>query len=238
MKKPLIMIASLLFIGAAQAQINFDQVTHRGTGCPTGTVSTAVSPDGSTLSILFDEFRVEVPQFDQNNDNGELRHPRAQRNNPLLSHKNCNLSFTAHLPPGTTAESLEVSVQARGATMLEAGVQGYFASILVGYEGLASSRGRPTVLVTKNWRNPRMANGVDEDWTATPKAVVPLHSACAGAQGRSIRFDLKNHINAEIVSGDVSRSGLISVDSADVSGMLKFTLRTRRCGGNLPPRRI
>lgn len=213
-----LLFATTLFIlsDIALAQVNFNNVTYSGSGCPQGTVSTAVSPDGSSLSILFDEFRAEVPQ----QSNG----------NPFIDQKNCALSFTASLPPGTQADSLEISMQARGATILDQGAEGYFASILVGYNGLARSRGAPTMIATKQWRNRRRATSVDENWVETPKPVVMIQSACSGAQGKDIRFDLKNHVTAEITDGNLSKQGMITVDSNDITGFLKFTLRTRPCG--------
>lgn len=212
--KSLLLSSLLVFSFNALSQINFNNVTYSGTGCPQGTVGTAVSPDGSSLSILFDEFRVEVPRY--------------QNKTPTNDQKNCALSFTATLPPGMMAEKLEVTMQARGATILDQGVEGFFSSILVGYNGIARSKGSPTLIAVKQWRN-RRTTSVDESWTETPKPVVHLQSACSGAQGKDIRFDLKNHILAETPSGDVNKHGMITVDSNDVSGFLKFTLRTRPC---------
>jgi hypothetical protein len=235
--KTFLFLGSLVFFTtAAKAQVSFNNVTYSGTGCPQGTVSTAISPDGSSLSILFDEFRAEVPQYDGNNDNSELpRGPRARsRNTPTVSHKNCALSFSATLPPGTKADTLEINMQARGATMFDQGIEGYFASILVGYNGLARSRGNPTIVARKAFRT-RMGP-LDESWTESPRATVALQSGCSGSQGRDIRFDLKNHINVETTDGDVNKHGIITVDSNDLNGLLKFTLRTRPCaGGTMAP---
>lgn len=230
--KEFLIIASLAFASFVQAQnVTFREVTYSGTGCPQGTVSTAISPDGSALSIIFDEFRAEVPQYDGNNDNEATtnRGRRNNRNTTTLSHRKCALSFTADLPPGTKADSLEISLEARGATILDPGVEGTFSSILVGYQGIANSRGNPTVIINKHWR-PR-PTATDDNWTAAPKPLVNLNSGCSGANGKSIRFDLKNHVQAEITDGNLSRSGILSVDSNDVTGLLKFTVRTRPCGG-------
>lgn len=230
--KSFLLISTLAFFAtAANAQVVFNNLTHSGTGCPQGTVSSVVSPDGSSMSIIFDEFRAEVPQYDGNNDNGDLpRGPRARtRNTSTVQHKNCALSFTATLPPGMKVDSLEINMQARGATMFDEGIEGYFASILVGYNGLARSRGNPTIVARRSFRT--RTGPLDETWIESPRAIVPLHSGCSGSQGRDIRFDLKNHINAEITDGNTSRRGLITVDSNDISGLLKFTLRTTRCGG-------
>lgn len=221
MKTLLTLFPLLAFAQLASAQINFNNVTYSGNGCPQGTVSTAVSPDGASLSILFDEFRAEVPQYVSGPATRDL--------------KSCALSFTASLPKGMKADSLEITMQARGATILDEGVEGYFTSALVGYNGVARSRGNPTVILTKQWRKRRTAT-VDESWTESPKPLVQIQSACAGSQGRDIRFDLKNHVLAEITSGDVRRQGMITVDSSDLKGLLKFTLHTSPCSGSrMPP---
>lgn len=227
--KTMLALIAFITMNSSFGQINFDQVVYRGMGCPQGTVSTAVSPDGSTLSILFDEFRAEVPQYDGNNDNDSLPPGRGRnRQSATLNHKNCSLSFTANLAPGTKAESLEVSMQARGAVVFDQGLEGVFASILVGYNGLAQSRGRPTMIAQKHWRS--LSGPLDEEYLTSPVVMVNLNSGCASQQGRAIRFDLKNHIQVEIPSGDTSKSGVITMDSVDMKGMLRFTLRTRACG--------
>lgn len=232
--KSFLILSTLVFASYVQAQnVSFRGVTYAGTGCPQGTVSTAISPDGSSLSVIFDEFRAEVPQYDGNNDNDGTtsRGRRNDRNTTTLAHRKCALSFIADLPPGTKADSLEISLEARGATMLDPGVEGSFASILVGYQGIANSRGNPTVIINKHWRSRPVAQ--DDNWVATPKPIVNLNSGCSGANGKSIRFDLKNHVQAEITDGNLSRHGILSVDSNDVTGLLKFTVRTRPCGGRM-----
>ncbi len=230
--KEFLVLASMVYASVvlAQTQVSFREITYSGSGCPQGTVSTAISPDGSSLSVLFDEFRAEVPQYDGINDNDG--HPgrgrQNNRNTTTLAHKKCALSFVADLPPGTKADSLEINLEARGATILDPGVEGSFASILVGYQGIANSRGKPTVIINKHWRSRPAPQ--DDNWTGVAKPMVNLNSGCSGANGKSIRFDLKNHITAEITDGNVSRRGMLTVDSNDVSGLLKFTVRTRPCG--------
>lgn len=230
MKNTLFSFLLLLSVPTLYAQVVFDQVNAYGTGCPAGTVTTTTSPDGLSLSVLFDEFRVEVPEFtppEQPRSPG--RFPRAPRTRPGRAMRDCQLRFTANIPLGSKVERVEISLQARGATMLDPNVQASFTSILVGYNGMSQSRGRPVPVIQKFWQaNPA---GVSDDWTAAPVALVPLHSGCASHAGRAITFDMKNHIEAEIINGDTSKRGLITVDSTDMTGMLKFTLRLRPCGG-------
>lgn len=223
MKKTLFTSLFLFSIGMAAAQVSFNEVTYRGSGCPRGSVSSAVSPDGSTISILFDELRAEVP------DSQNRRPPGRGRAQILSTVKNCSLSFTANLPIGTTADNVEVSLQARGSTLMDAGVKGYFNSFIVGIGGMVRSRNNAIQVIQKNWN--AFPYEIQDDWTEMPQSVVPLYAGCANSQSRSIRFDMVNQLQAEIPSGDTSKYGLITVDSADATGMLKFTLRTRPCSG-------
>lgn len=206
------LLTSLFFSFSAMAQINYNNLTYNGAGCPQGTVSFVTSPDGASLSVLFDEFRAEVPT------------PEDQ----AISHKNCNLSFVASIPAGMRADALEIALDARGATMLDQGVEGNFVAVLVGYSGLARSRGNPTVIAAKKWRGNK---AIDESWIESPKKLVPLTSGCSGAQGKDIKIDIKNHVTAEITGRDLRKMGMISVDSNDVNGLLKLTLKTSPCGG-------
>lgn len=62
--------------------IRLGDVQYGGTGCPGGTASVALSPDGSSLSILFDSYTVEA----------------AGRR--TIDRKNCNIAIPIHVPQG------------------------------------------------------------------------------------------------------------------------------------------
>lgn len=220
----------VLFLASAQAQVVFHEPTYLGAGCPQGTVSTIASPDGTSLSVLFDEFRISLPE------DGGVAAPgpipgrgRAPRRRAGSSMKDCSLRFSADLPVGVRVEAVEISLQARGSTILDPGIQASFASMLVGYNGLAQMRGRVIPIIQKEWNS--AYSPIQDDWTASPSAVVPLNSGCARHGGRSINLDMKNYLTANIVSGDFQQQGLITVDSADMTGLLKISLRLKPCGG-------
>jgi hypothetical protein len=231
MKKLLLTLAPLLFVTTVQAQGLFNQIQTYGTGCPDGTVSTSISPDGQSMSVLFDEFRVEVPEYNPPSipPSPGSSFPRAPRTRPTRAMRDCQLRFSATLPVGMSVESVEFSIQARGATILDPGITADFTSILVGYTGLAQARGRLQPIIQKQWIAGR--SPVSDDWTASPSMIVPINSGCAGASGRSITFDLKNHLGAEITTGDLTKTGLVTVDSSDAKGILRVSLRTRSCRG-------
>jgi hypothetical protein len=223
----------LSFSALAQSNISFEQITTIGTGCPEGTVTSIVSPDGRSLSLLFDEFRVEVPNYEnQTPAPTPGRGPNYRPPRPTASifeaHKTCNIAFTTTLPAGMKATAIEISLQARGNTMMDMGLQGYFSTILVGHRGLANSTGPMARVVEKKmWTTSRAAIG--EDWVTDTKAVISLSSNCATSTNRAIKFELKNHLEARILRNDVTKSGIITVDSNDAHGMLTFSLATAPC---------
>lgn len=230
-----ILIATLLlFISNAHAQIRFGGLTHKGSGCPQGTVGISPSPDNSSVSILFDQFQVQVPQYDQNNDNDTGR--RRGRGDATLDHKACALSFTADIPEGQMVEGIQISIFNRGAAILDQGVNGSLSTVFVGYQGMGrGAGGRPTVLERKIWVTRR--SDVNEDWLSEPVMNVPIQSGCAARGSQTLRFDLKNHLEVEITNADLTKSGLVTMDSTDVNGSLKISLITRPCGGRVTPPR-
>ena len=62
--KSILAAAAVLFsAGLAMAQnpgISLGYPGYGGTGCPQGTASATLSPDGTALSVLFDQFVVEA----------------------------------------------------------------------------------------------------------------------------------------------------------------------------------
>jgi hypothetical protein len=81
---PALLAASTLMTAANPAVANSVQIqgaSYGGSGCPAGSASVSVSPDGQELSILFDQFIT-------------------LGNNPMQSRKSCNLSIPIRVPQG------------------------------------------------------------------------------------------------------------------------------------------
>lgn len=233
---------SLIFIAlissqVVKAQMSFEDFRHSGTGCPQGTVGFSVSPDGASASILLDEFMAQVPQYDGVNDNGNVSSGRLRRTSkdPRIQHKACNLGFSVSIPEGQMVEALEVSIYNRGSTILDAGTRASLSTIFVGHQGLRNTMGgaKPsaTVLERKIWGAIRDRNHVDvfDDWTSEPTHTIPVQSACANNRERSVRFELKNHLEVEIMNNNLETTGMIVMDSSDINGSLKFRVITRPC---------
>ena len=91
------LLLSSMLIGTSYAQISLNDVHlgkpgHAGSGCPIGTVSTTLSPDKKSLSILFDDYMVEA---------GPSTRKRMAR-------KNCQLAVPVHVPNGLSVSLIGV----------------------------------------------------------------------------------------------------------------------------------
>ena len=222
----------LSFSAVAQSNITFDQIMTNGTGCPGGSVTSIVSPDGTSMSLLFDEFRVEVPNYETptttpTTGRGPNYKPPGANASIFEHQKTCNITFNTTLPVGQMATAISISLQARGNTMIDPGIQAYFSTILVGHRGLANSVGPQVKVVEKKMWMAR--SSISEDWTTNTNATVPLKSTCSSSTNKTIKFELKNHLEAKILSNVTTKTGIVTVDSNDARGMLIFTLSTAPC---------
>lgn len=85
------LLASSLSTFAADT-IELGYPAYGGNGCPSGTASAVVSPDGKSLSIIFDQFVTEAGQ-------GSGR---------TLDRKSCNIAVPVHVPNGFSISILAV----------------------------------------------------------------------------------------------------------------------------------
>jgi hypothetical protein len=85
-------IASSFFNAQAQDTIELGYPAYGGNGCPAGTASATLSPDGSSLSIIFDEFITEAG-------------PAAGK---TINRKSCNIAVPVHVPNGYSISVLAV----------------------------------------------------------------------------------------------------------------------------------
>ncbi|MCM2281797.1 MAG: DUF4360 domain-containing protein [Bdellovibrionaceae bacterium] len=93
----------------AQAQANYQLGTPvlRGPGCPSGSASAVISPDGSAISILFDRFTIQ-------------RAPGTYRPEKLKTH--CAFNIPLKVAPGFILKA--TSVDYRGFTSLQYDARG------------------------------------------------------------------------------------------------------------------
>jgi len=96
MKNMLVAAAVALGAGLATAahaeDISLGQPGYGGTGCPSGTVSTTLSPDAKSLSLLFDAYSVEA-----GGDTGKR-----------FDRKSCNVAIPVHVPQGLSVSVIAI----------------------------------------------------------------------------------------------------------------------------------
>ncbi len=122
MKKLLSTLLLLSSLSTFADTISLGQPAFGGTGCPQGTVGAAVSPDGKSLSILFDEFMVEA------------------QGKTTVARKNCNIAIPIHIPNGYSVSV--VSIDYRGYVSLPKGASARFTAeyFFAGLQGPAYAR--------------------------------------------------------------------------------------------------
>lgn len=94
--KSTILLCSALMLGAPvfaqDVDISLGEPGYGGTGCPDGTVSVTLSPDHKSLSLLFDQYQVEV--------GGET--------GKSFDRKSCNIAIPVFVPQGFTVSILKI----------------------------------------------------------------------------------------------------------------------------------
>ena len=231
MRKTTLMILALTALASrpSKAQMRLVNETHRGNGCPVNSVAFATSPDGQAVSVLYQNFSVQLPDPNQ----GQIPGSTVRRRfDPFRLNRGCNLSFDIELSAGVAVESLEVSIFNRGAAIMDAGVRGSVSTTFLGY----SSFGGRVAPQSVTLQNKAWSGAVNDDWISNPVVTVPIRSACASASARTMRFDMLSAIDAQIVSGNPRAQALITMDSSDVNGSMKIRVITRPCGGRSAPR--
>ena len=107
-------LAGLIAMGALTAthtyadDISLGQPGYGGNGCPQGSVNTTISPDGKTVSILFDQFSLKA---------GGL-------SGRSMDRKSCNVSIPVHVPQGMSVSVFKVDY--RGFNSLPQGASSQF----------------------------------------------------------------------------------------------------------------
>jgi hypothetical protein len=123
--------ASLLVVSltAVADEISLGQPGYGGNGCPNGSASATLSPDGKSLSIIFDQFITEAG-------------PASGR---TLDRKSCNIAIPVHVPNGYSMSV--ISADYRGFVSLPQGATAriqaeYFFAGMMGPRFAQDFRGR------------------------------------------------------------------------------------------------
>ena len=94
MKTASMAILVLLSATSALAQdgVTLGNPAYGGTGCPAGSASTTLSPDASSLSVLYDSFVAEA----------------GGTTGRTITRKNCSLAIPVHVPSGFSVSLIHV----------------------------------------------------------------------------------------------------------------------------------
>ena len=97
------------FVSVAHADdISLGEPGYGGTGCPGGSVSTTLSPDAKSLSLLFDAYSAQA-----GGDTGKA-----------FDRKSCNIAIPVHVPQGLSISVLAIDY--RGYNNVPAGAKSEF----------------------------------------------------------------------------------------------------------------
>lgn len=199
--KVLGLTVGLMISSAALAQgIQIGQPQTGGNGCPQGTVSATVDPSGQAVSFLFDQYIAEA---------GAMTGKRLDR-------KSCNIAIPIHVPNGYSVALLKVDY--RGYNLVPVGGQNKL-DVEYFWAGQRGPR------VSKTFRAPSYNRPLDDNFTITDQLIATtiVWSGC----GESVNFRINSSMTA-MSNGRMDQTMAI-LDSADVSGELKYHFQFRRC---------
>ncbi len=143
MKKSVVLLAAVLSTNAfAQDGVSLGEPGYSGTGCPPGSASAVLSPDATSLSVLFSEYVAEAGGTTRNR----------------LGRKNCSIAIPVNVPQGFSVTIL--SIDYRGYNFIPAGG----SSTLQAEYFFAGARGP---VVRRNFVGP-----VDSNYTFTNNLIA------------------------------------------------------------------
>lgn len=150
--RPTVLLTSLLIsaISSAQSTIELGQPSYGGNGCPQESASVSISPDGTALSILFDQYIVEA----------------GGTTGKTIDRKSCNVSIPVQIPQGYSISVF--SVDYRGFNAIPSGGRSQF-NVEYFFAGQRGPR------YTHNFRGPQ-----SQDYTVSNGVVASalVWSAC------------------------------------------------------------
>lgn len=181
--------------------------SYSGTGCPQGSVSATLSPNGTSLSLLFDAYVTEA-----GGTTGQLR-----------TAKNCQINIPFTVPPGYAVQVVKMDY--RGFVSVPNGARSTFGAgfrfLEINGRGTNSRR----VLRASVLTGPRQENFVLSSIVRGPE-----FSPC----GRSFVLAAESMLNVQ--SNRAGESAVSTIDSLDATQTpMIYSLRWKRCGGHQGP---
>lgn len=213
--------------------LNFSKVEATGKGCPVGTTDIITSPDGKTISLLFNEMIVELPQFNGENDNhlDIDGRGRASRFNQNLAQKVCNILIEADVPSGHKVDSVDVKIDFRGSTFMDKETSAFFHSQLVNLTGPGRQKVKKRDFIARRIWN---EGPLEKDWTISSSRKIKVNGNCSKRGDTKSRFNLRNVVRAMILPKgvDFGSQVYIGLDTADLIGKLDLKVNHSSCRGH------
>jgi hypothetical protein len=177
--------------------------SYAGTGCPQGSASATLSPDGKTLSVLFDSYVAEA--------GGGA--PMARDS------KGCQINIPFIVPPGFAVQVVKMDY--RGFTSLPAGSRSTFGAGFRFLEVNERLTNAPRVVRASVMQGPKT-----ENFVLTSVIQGRPFSPC----GQNFILAAESTLNVQ--SNRAGEQTISTVDSVDaVQTPVVYSLRWKRCGG-------
>ncbi|MFN3697822.1 MAG: DUF4360 domain-containing protein [Pseudobdellovibrio sp.] len=204
MIKLMIITASLALTQIVEAQsVTIRGVRMTGSGCEQASADAATTPDGKTLSVLFDNYKVEIGQGSENPQSNSLK-------------KNCRILIDVDVPSGYQFGLSQTDY--RGFAALPASAYGMHRfTQIVPNQPIASMR------------EAQITGPIAEDYTVTIKQKPGrfVYSPC----NKPIQtIELLSELAVAYLPNKSDRSiAQINLDSVDTGVNSSFTLSWRKC---------
>lgn len=219
LKLLLLFIASLFSLNLLadkppNGSVKIISMSHSGDACPQNSVSDMISPDGEAITLLFDNYVVEV----ESDHNG------------AAATKSCEILLTLQSPPGWEFGIFHVDI--RGFAGFDPGTTGWqWATYWLngrGLSGVANNCEGPYInfLACKQFYGPFSDDYIHTNTLSLDS--VPF-SSCSKTQNR---IKIRTGAGTKTTESGL-RSALLTVDSIDGELLERYELAWRRCDGGL-----
>lgn len=203
MKKQILflnLLISLLSLSSEAQQATIMNVNSMGTGCSNGTVHSVISPDGTELSILFDQFAAQLNEG----------------NRSTVDRKFCNLNIQMNVESGWSVSLL--TAEYRGFVYLDETSRALH-SVLYSFDAHRIDR----AFNQKEFRGP-----LTEDYLLDSE-LTPSQAVWSDCRRTNLNLQILINLISQSRSRDGKSEASISLDSIDSSIQQNFELAWRRC---------
>ncbi|MEZ0392139.1 MAG: DUF4360 domain-containing protein [Pseudobdellovibrionaceae bacterium] len=205
----LLLLATLLNQGAwAMGDIAIGDPELKGTGCPTGTARAVLSPDGSAISILFDEFMLEIKR--------KQEYPESQIK------RTCYFKIPVSAPPGFMIEASRIDY--RGYAQFTKQTTAYLTTagpILNPMQNDVTVRPKIT----------RIPPG--DDVFTISHTIKPNYHTAKCKKGKTLEFSTEIKFVGPLINRPnfIMEEALLVIDSADIAneGDIQIGIRLKEC---------